>query len=151
MTSPGGLKAFRRSNPPKTKRSGRPEAVVKRRIELDLGSEPDLLLMVNNQGLAKHYDDNGKEWSVPYGLGKGTPDLVGILRVIVRTGPPSGAMPSACVGVWIAWEVKAPGKKAEEHQEASHRAWASFGAFVATVDNVAAARAHLETVRRIFR
>ena len=130
----------------------RPESVVQNAIEAELGAEPDLLLLRNSTGLAEHFTkETGKAWRVPYGLGKGSPDLVGLLRVNVSvfmaTGPHLHTVSAA---VWIAWEVKAPGGESEPHQLECHRVWSSFGAYVATVDSVEAARAHLATVRRIF-
>ena len=76
-----------------------------------------VLLWRNNTG--KLQDRTGR-W-VQYGLGLGSPDLVGILR-------PSGRM--------IAVEVKVPGRKPEEHQEAWHRAARAAGALVIVAHSV---------------
>src|SRR5262249_18565243 len=56
------------------------EREVQRDIELAIGAELDLLLMKNSCGVASYVTDEGKTFKVPYGLGNGSPDLVGILR-----------------------------------------------------------------------
>ena len=120
------------------------EKVVQREIELALGAQPDLMLLRNSLGLAKYVSDDGKAFSVPYGLGEGSPDLVGILRSCVQWN----AFRTLDVGRWFCLEVKAPGEKATDEQEKCHDVWRKFGAFVAVVDSAEAARAALERARR---
>lgn len=76
-----------------------------------------VLLWRNNTG---RLQDRTGRW-VQYGLGLGSPDLVGILR-------PSGQL--------LAVEVKMPGKKPESHQEAWHRAARDAGAIVIVAHSV---------------
>jgi len=107
-------------------------------IEVAIGSESDLLLLRNSCGLAKYiHEATGKMWHVPYGLGDGSPDLVGILRW-------------KAIGVWFCLEVKCPGEKATAEQEKAHRIWRSFGALVFVVSSVEEARAALETAREVL-
>jgi hypothetical protein len=82
-------------------------------------------LFRNNSG--KLPDRNGR-W-ITYGLGLGSPDLVGFL------------VPS---GRFLGLEVKVPGKKPTPEQVAWHRAASEAGALVAVVTSVAEA---LEVVR----
>lgn len=112
------------------------EKHIQREIELALGAEPDLLLFKNSVGRARHVDANGKSFMVPYGLGSGSPDLVGILRT------PSG------LGVWVCFEVKRPGERLERHQAECHAMWAKFGARVFTVHSVSGAVEALAKARR---
>jgi hypothetical protein len=102
-----------------TARRTRLEKVVQREIELALGAEP-------------YMDPDGGVFHVPYGLGTGSPDLVGIL---------------APWGRWLCLEVKAPGEDARDEQEKCHRAWRRFGAFVETVRSVEEARTALQRAR----
>ncbi len=71
----------------------------------------------NNVG--KLQDARGR-W-VTYGLGIGSPDLIGIVR-------PTGRM--LCI------EVKVPGKDPEPHQECWHRAARAAGALVIVAHSV---------------
>ena len=112
------------------------ESEVQRQIEAAIGAEPDFLLLRNSVGLAAHFDDkSGKTWRVPYGLGTGSPDLVGMLRV----GP--------CLSAWVAIEVKCPGEEAEPHQAVVHDQWRAFGALVYVVHSPDEARMALATAR----
>lgn len=109
------------------------EKKIQRDIEAAFGAEPDLLLLRNSVGLARYVDESdGKEFFVPYGLGNGSPDLVGIL---------------APAGRWVCLEVKQPGEKPDPHQRACHAVWRRFGAFVATVTSVDEVRAALGRAR----
>jgi hypothetical protein len=112
----------------------KPEASIQREIEAEIGAEPDLLLFKNSVGLARYVTDDGKEFRVPYGLGIGSPDLVGIL---------------APFGRWLCLEIKVPGEVAEPHQEKSHAVWRKFGAFIRTVSSPAEARAALDEARLV--
>lgn len=109
------------------------ETEIQRRIEAEIGAEPDVLLLRNSVGAARYATDDGKEFVVPYGLGKGSPDLVFILA-------PTGRMGGL--------EVKCPGEEPTEEQLKCHAQWRRFGAFVAVVRSPQDARAALEEVRR---
>jgi hypothetical protein len=125
--------------------SGRRNVLEKQRqreIEAEIGAEPDLLLMKNSNGVAKYFDDNGKQFVVPYGLGNGSPDLVGSLRVVVA---------GVVVGIWFCLEVKADGGELEPDQEKCHATWREFGAIIETVRSASEARAALERARGLFK
>lgn len=114
----------------------RSETAIQRDIELALGSEPDLLVIRNSVGVARHHTDDGRAYTVPYGLGVGSPDLVGLLR-----GEDGQAR-------WFCLEIKADGGRVSAEQEKCHRVWRSFGAFVAVVRSVDEARSALREARR---
>ncbi len=106
---------------------------IQRAIELAIGAEPDLIVLRNNVGVATHTNEKtGKTYRTAYGLGTGSPDLVGIL---------------APAGRWFCLEIKAPGEVPRPEQHICHRAWRKFGAFVAAVDSVASAREALARAR----
>lgn len=122
-----------------TKRRDVLEKEIQRAVELAIGAEHDLLLMRNSVGLAPYFDaKTGKTWRVPYGLGVGSPDLVGILLV-------------GRLGVWLALEVKVPGEDATDEQAKVHAIWRRFGAYVAVVHSVAEARFALTAARALAR
>lgn len=109
------------------------ETAIMREIELALGAEPDVLLLRNNVGVAKHvHERTGRTWHVVYGLGPGSPDLVCIVAPLGRV---------------VGLEVKRPGEKPSEAQLVCRSAWRSFGAVVETVTSVDEARAVLARVR----
>lgn len=116
------------------------ETEIQRRIQVELGSEPDLLLLRNSVGEAKHIDeDTGKVWTVPYGLGTGSPDLVGLLRIETINGEELAS--------WFCLEVKCPGEKPNDAQKKSHEVWRRFGAFIAVVTSPIEAREALRRAR----
>lgn len=116
------------------------EAFIQREIELRLGAEPDLLLMKNSVGRAVFIgEETGKKYTVPYGLGVGSPDLVGVLRTELG------------LGVWIGLEVKVPGKDPEAHQAKCHRQWEAFGALVYVVHSAEEAVEALADARLVVR
>lgn len=146
------------------------EKSIQHDIELALGAEPDLLLLRNSVGEAKYYGNDGKMFVVPYGLGDGSPDIVGLLRVELRHRAPgspvvvksikrtSGRVDEEVyaqttpivVGVWFCLEIKTPeSPDPEPHQERCHTIWRRFGAFIDTVHDVPGARAALERARRL--
>ena len=110
------------------------ENALQRDIQAAIGAEPDLLLMKNSVGHARFVDDEGRRYTVPFGLGKGSPDLVGIL---------------APHGVWLALELKVPGEDATAEQSKVHEVWRRFGALVYVVHSVDEARAALIDARAI--
>lgn len=118
------------------------EKQVQGDVEVDLGAEPGLVLLRNSVGRASFVSDDGREYHVPYGLGVGSPDLVGILRVSIG---------DITIGVWFCLEIKADGGGLEPEQEKCHAIWRSFGAIVETVRSAAEARAALERARNMFR
>lgn len=123
------------------KRRGVLEKQRQREIEAAIGAEPDLLLMKNSVGVAKYFDDNGKQFIVPYGLGTGSPDLVGILRVTVG---------DLVVGVWFCLEVKADEGDLSPEQRRCHEIWRRFGAIVEVVRSADEASAALARARARF-
>jgi hypothetical protein len=108
------------------------EADVQRAIELELGADPDILLLRNSVGATHEVGDDGRERWVTWGLGVGSPDLVLILA-------PRGRL--------VGLEVKKPGEDATPQQRAVHAVWRRFGAYVATVHGPQEARAALEEAR----
>ena len=116
------------------------EKQVQREIEAAIGAEPDLLLMKNSVGAAKYFAENGKEFVVPYGLGDGSPDLVGMLKVTR----------GITFGVWFCLEVKADNGELEPDQIRCHVAWRRFGAIIETVRSAAEARDALQRARSML-
>lgn len=117
------------------------EKQCQREIEAEIGAEPDLLLMKNSVGVAKFYDDDGKQFVVPFGLGNGSPDLTGVLRVSIG---------GLVVGVWFCLEVKADEGELSPEQRKCHEVWRRFGAIVETVRSADEARTALQRARERF-
>lgn len=114
--------------------TARLETVVQHEILAALGAEPDLILLKNSVGQARHVSERtGDIFFVPYGLGTSSPDLVGIL------GP---------WGRWFCLEVKRPGEEATPEQAHLHEVWRRWGAFVEVVTSASEARAALERARK---
>lgn len=111
------------------------EKDLQRQIEAAIGSEPDLLLLRNSVGEAVYYTGEGQQYHVPYGLGVGSPDLVGILRVGLH------------LAAWFCLEVKTDDGVVSDEQEKCHRVWRRFGALVYVVRSVDDARRALTTAR----
>ena len=109
------------------------EKKIQADIEADLGAEADLLLIRNAVGKATYLNEEAHEFHVPYGLGKGSPDLVGIL---------------APLGRWLCLEVKADEGDVDPEQVKCHAIWRRFGALIFVVRTVDEARAALEEARR---
>lgn len=104
-----------------------PETVLSAQIQLAIGSEPDLLLLRNSVG----FDERAR---ATYGLGVGSPDLVGILA-------PRGRL--------VAFEVKTRTGRLAPEQRRVHVAWERHGALVAVVRSVSEARLALATFREV--
>jgi len=120
---------------PTAKRTAkRIETIIQRNIEAAIGAEPDFLLLRNSVGKA-HYtnEKTGKTYHVPYGLGEGSADLVGVL---------------APWGTFIGMEVKDPNGVVEPHQGHNHEVWRRFGALVYVVRSVEDARQALKQARQ---
>lgn len=115
------------------------EAELQRRILAALGSERDLLILTNSVGRASYLSDDGRPYTVPYGLGEGSPDLVGMLL------SPSGL---AC---WFCLENKLPGEKPRANQEKCHAIWRRFGALIYVAHSVEEAKAALTDARALLR
>lgn len=102
------------------------------------------LIFRNNTG--KLQDARGR-W-VTFGLGVGSPDLVGMLRscrrALPRCASAAGELPCAHHGRFIAVEVKLPGKHPEVAQACWHKAAREAGALVIVAHSVAEALAGLE-------
>lgn len=74
-------------------------------------------LFKNEIGLAK-YQRNGKKWAVAYGVGgPGAPDLMGWVPVVITPD-----MVGQTLGLFVAVEMKKPGKKLEKHQNKFRKA-----------------------------
>lgn len=114
------------------KQQSKLEKTIQAEIEAEIGAEPDLIILKNSVGLARHYDDEGKSWKVPYGLGTGSPDLVGIL---------------APWGRWFCIEVKVPGEEPDPHQLKCHEQWRAMGALVYVATSATEARHALAAAR----
>lgn len=129
------------------------ETEIQRRIQIEIGSEPDLLLLRNSVGQAKHVDEkSGTVFQFPYGLGVGSPDLVGLLRrplrrIVLDGGLHPVVSPTVKIATWFCLEVKCPGEVAREDQEKSHAIWRRFGAFIEVVTSPKEARAALNRAR----
>jgi hypothetical protein len=107
------------------------EVEIQRRILAALGAEPDLLLMRNTVGDVVYYDEDGRKRTYKYGLGAGSPDIVGILN-----------------GRWFCLEVKTPTGVMSAQQKLVGEIWKRFGAMVFVVTSVAEARDALVDARR---
>ncbi len=110
------------------------EPEIQRRIEAAIGAEPDVLVLRNSVGTARHVSRDGREYFVPYGLGVGSPDLVCVV---------------APLGRLVGLEVKCPGEEPSAEQRHCHEVWRRFGAFIAVVRSPEDARAAIEEVRRV--
>ena len=96
-------------------------------IRLRLGRERDLVLFRNQVGQTK--TDHGY---LRYGLGVGSPDLVGIL---------------APHGRWVCLEIKTETGRVSEDQERWHKLARKFGAHVEIVRSVDDAVSAIERAR----
>ena len=118
------------------------EGALSDAIREALAYEPDLLLMRNSQAAMR-------KGSRVYrgGLGNGSADLVGVLS-LPMTGPSLGPTGPVRFGLFVAIEVKMPGKSPEPHQVAWADSVRMRGGFACTVHSVAAARAAINRARR---
>lgn len=89
------------------------EAKLQNKILGRFGAMPGVLLMAN---VVKTVPNPYGPGHLTFGLGEGTPDLVGSVD-----------------GRFCGWELKVPGKQPKPHQDAVHRAWRAQGVFVAVV------------------
>ena len=105
------------------------EADIQRKVMAAIGSEPDLLLFKNSVGRARYSDRDGREFYVPFGIMRSSPDLVGILRQLTKVG--GDAATPRNLGQWFALELKTPGESATPEQKKCHEIWRGYGAFVA--------------------
>lgn len=104
-----------------------------------IGAEPDVLILRNQVGAVKYFDEKtGEPRFVTMGLGTGSPDLVGILRIAHGAG---------FVGIWFALEIKAEKGRFEKDQLKVHEIWRRFGALVFVVRSADEARQALIVAR----
>lgn len=102
------------------------ETALIRKIRRHYGAESDLFLERNNVGVARELNEkSGDVRHVRYGLGRGSPDLVGMLMV-----------DELGLAVWVAWEIKIEGEKPKGHQEDRHAMWRRNGALVFVADSL---------------
>ncbi|HZR80421.1 MAG TPA: hypothetical protein VFD92_04915 [Candidatus Binatia bacterium] len=119
------------------------ESKIQRDIRIALGREVDLAVFRNQTGVARYVDaTTGREFRVPYGLGKGGSDLVGMLAMKVTL---YGV--EVTLSRWIALEVKQPGKYPTEDQKRFLRLVRRYGGFGAVVRSVDEAMAALGRAR----
>jgi hypothetical protein len=119
----------------------RDEAVLERRVLLDLGREPDVLLCRNEVGLGYRRALLGslcptcrvaaKPHTIHFGIGVGSPDLVGI-----------------AAGRFVGLELKVEGRAASPDQVRWHEAATKRGAVVGVVRSVDEARAVIVRARQ---
>lgn len=107
------------------------ESLLQRRIVLDLGALPGVIVYRNSVGVAEHTRDDGTVTKRAYGLGPGTPDL------IVLVG-------DRLVGL----EVKTDDGRQSPVQRQVQQQWDAIGARYRVVRSVAEARAMVDEVRR---
>jgi hypothetical protein len=107
-----------------------------------LAYERDLLLFRNSAAVMR-------KGSRIYrgGLGNGSADLVGVLTLPIHAAP-LGPSPPVGFGLFVALEVKVPGKAAEPHQAEWLASVRARGGFAAVVHSVASARAAIARARR---
>lgn len=109
------------------------ERQLQRDVFVALGAEPGLVLMRNQVGRGERFDTRTHDVRhETYGLGVGSPDIVGIL------GP---------TGRWFCLELKATKGRMTMEQAQWHSMARSMGAFVAVARSVDEARAALERAR----
>lgn len=120
------------------------EREIQQQIRQALGLERDLVLWRNAMGFAEVIDGNGLR-KLHYGLGVGSADLLGILRVpVVDTRAPHGIR---AIGRFVGLEVKRPGEKLRPEQVTWAELVRGFGGFTTIVRSVDEAIAALERAR----
>jgi hypothetical protein len=107
------------------------ERDIQRAIMLALGCEPGLILRRNTVGFTEEFDDKtNQKRGITYGLGKGSPDLVGSLS-----------------GRWFCLETKSAKGRLRPEQKVWHEQERANGGFVAVVRSVEEAQAALLRAR----
>ena len=105
-----------------------------------LGALPDLRIFRNTVGTAATFNSTtGKTQYVTYGLGTGSPDLVGMLTVSVFGHP---------FARWFCLEIKRPGASPRPEQVQWAKAARLFGCFATHVTSVDEALAAVERARK---
>ena len=94
----------------------------------------DLVLWRNTVGHATEYDERGRARHITYGLGPGSPDVVGVLTV-------------GGVGVWLGIEVKSPTGRVRPEQAAWLAAGAARGMVTGVARSADDARALVDAAR----
>ena len=109
------------------------ESDIQREVHHLLGTKQGMMLMRNNVGQAKHVSPQGRVYTVAYGLGVGSADLIGCLAGCAC--PHCGQ--SIPWGRFIALEIKQPGA----YQSKQQRQWEQMlrynGGFYAVVRSTA--------------
>lgn len=111
------------------------ERTIQERIISALNRLPDIHVIRNNVGALRDRHDH----LVTYGLGTGSPDLVGVLTATIG---------SRRVGLVFCLEVKRPGEGPSDEQLAWHAFARRRECFVATVTSVEEALAAVERARK---
>ena len=104
-------------------------------IKIAIGAQPDVLLLRNQVGFVKYFDERGKPRGVRYGLQPGSPDFVCMLTV-------------EGVATWFCLEAKRSGEDSTDEQKKVANVWRRFGAYVGQATNGAEALQQLELARR---
>lgn len=102
-------------------------------IRVTLGGLPDLVIWRNQTGVAQYWDGAGKQMFVPFGLCKGSADLIGILS-------PSGRM--------VALEVKTDRGRTSREQKMFLELVRKMGGFGCVVRSVGEALEAVDRARK---
>jgi hypothetical protein len=118
--------------------------VIKREILAAIGALPDVLVFVNAQTFTRFADADGRlDRASRGGLGAGSADLIGIVRVVRDI-----ARPDLDLGRFIALEVKAPRGVVSDVQKRWLEAVRRMGGFAAVVRSVEEARGAIDRARK---
>ncbi len=112
------------------------ETDIQRRVMLAIGSRPGIRLFRNNIGVAVYPDGS----RVAYGLCPGSSDLVGFRSTVITPD-----MVGKKVAVFVAMEVKKPGKYAGKKQRNFLGVIAEAGGIAGTVKSVEEAEKLIKT------
>lgn len=104
-----------KNKPMKKHNNKKLEKQIQNEIFLAIGSMENVLLFRNSVGLLDAVRSDGNIQRIKQGLGKGSPDLIGCLKL--KNG----------LGQFFAIEVKRPGCKLRENQIKCHEKWSAFG------------------------
>lgn len=100
---------------PKKSNNKKLEKQIQNEIFVAIGSMENVLLFRNSVGLLDAVRSDGNIQRIKQGLGQGSPDLIGCLKL--KNG----------LGQFFAIEVKRPGCKLRENQVKCHEKWSNFG------------------------
>lgn len=116
------------------------EAQLQNRILARFGATPGVLILVNTVKVIPSPYGPG---SLTFGLGEGSPDLVGSVDVDVTLANDR----AVTIARFACWELKVPGNHPEPHQTRLHEAWRRLGIFVAVVHSEEEFAASIERAR----